>query len=139
MTTITEILAEAFNRVKAEHGINLSSVDFEHYSGTLSGVTFKAVGNVQSVYSYPAFPPQAPAPIPWPQPHQMPQPPIVHQVDPNDCTHVGSVDVYDDCYWKFEADRLYLWDGSGIWKLYDDGESAQRTVDSQLRAVANPT
>lgn len=133
MTTITEILAEAFNRVKSEHGVNLSGVEFEHYSDTLSGVTFKAVGNVQPVYSYPSFPPHVPAPIPWTGP------PIAQTVDPNDATHTGSVDVYDDCYWKFEAGNLYLWDGSGTWNHYDSGESAQRTVDSQLRALANPT
>lgn len=150
MTTITELLTEVFNRVKSEHGVVLSRVDFSPASGTV-GVAFRGVGCSRSVVyngplpppNFPSPPPQVayggplpPVPMSWPRPHPVPAPPIVHRVDPNDATHVGSVEVYDDCYWKFEDGRLYLWDGSGDWWYYDDGDSAQRTVESQLRCVA---
>lgn len=45
MTTITEILAEAFNRVKAEHGVTLSRVEYVDTGGVL-GLNFKAAGSV---------------------------------------------------------------------------------------------
>lgn len=44
MTTITEILADAFNRVKTEHGVTLSRVDFAPAAGGALGLSFKAVG-----------------------------------------------------------------------------------------------
>lgn len=151
MTTITEILAEAFNRVKAEHGVTLSRVEYEHYSGSLSGVNFSADGVVNMGYPPSGMPqvpyngPLPPGPIPLLQPHQMPPPPITQHVDPItqhvdpiDATHIGSVDIYDDCYWKFEGGRLYVWDGVERWMLYDAGESAQRTVDCMLRTVSYP-
>lgn len=122
--TITEILAEAFNRIKTEHGVTLSRVDFDN-SGC---VDFSARSNPQVLgvvkrqqWQGIDWAGRDVAPVPL-QPHQIPA--------PKDATHYGTVNVYDDCFWKFEAGNLYVWDR--IWQLYDDGESAQRTVDSQL-------
>lgn len=244
MTTITDILAEAFNRVKNEHGVTLSRVEFALASGNLAGLSFKAAGVFKLGLSSPygVMPPLAPVPFPTqhyddktsqsftlsdisiipgestdeqfvqaPSPAPAPEgathygsldggdpsyyryahgvlgwyigdglwgPYITHsdatdaelveqltalQVPKDElvemtpeqiealrkrvsakpvpasvlegATHYGDVGAYDDCFWKFESGRLYMWDHG--WMLCDSGESAQVTVDSQLTPI-NP-
>lgn len=52
MASITEILAEAFNRVKTEHGVTLSRVDF----AVDGDIEFSATGNVVFSSTYDDIP-----------------------------------------------------------------------------------
>lgn len=111
--TITEILAEAFNRIKTEHGVTLSRVEFAPTIGGV-GLSFKAAGCYVELRD-----------------------PMVES-HPDGATHFGPYGDSDGCYWKFESGELYLWD-SLEWLLCDDDiKSAQRTVDKLTPLDGSP-
>lgn len=90
MTTITKILAEAFNRVKSEHGVTLSRVEF---NGT--DIEFNASGIVRTVHPVPA--PNAP---------------------PEGATHYGSLDGGNPRYYNYRNGVLLGWGGWVGWCKY---------------------
>jgi hypothetical protein len=125
MTTITEILAEAFNRVKTEHGVTLSRVEFVDTCGVL-GVSFKAAGSVKSCGLW-----------------QDATPPLAGQVYatppseiPNGATHFGTVADCENCFWKLDDHQLYMW-SDDKWHFYFS-LNPNATV-ATLTPLTNPT
>jgi hypothetical protein len=106
MATITDILAEAFNRVKTEHGVTLSRVEFEHYSDNLAGVEFTSTGSVRVVV----------APMPPQLQTVAAPPPALDTISgpPKNATHVGGVQGGKIAFWRYEDETLYFY-SLGSW------------------------
>lgn len=103
MTTITEILAEAFNRIKTEHGVTLSRVDFDS-SGR---VEFSASSNPQVVGIVKRQQPQG---VDWARRD-------VVSGAPERATHVGSIQGGAVKFWRYEDHTLYFHDFGSWMKL----------------------
>lgn len=110
MTTITEILADAFNRVKTEHGVTLSRVDFAAAAGGALGLSFKAVGchvefrdalTVGEEIHRAGFKGTRDTGL----------------VPPDRATHVGSIQGGAVKFWRYEDHTLYFHDFGNWIKL----------------------
>lgn len=102
MTTITEILAEVFNRVKAEHGVTLSRVEFTTGYGALADIEFSATGKTALSSPYGALPPQTPAP----------------NTPPEGATHYGILEGGNPRYYNYRNGVLLGWSVLAGWCKY---------------------
>lgn len=122
MVTITELLTEVFNRVKIEHGVVLSRVDFAPASGAV-GVAFRGVGCSKPVASYRVVL----QPSPYMGDDLRPPPP--------EATHYGSIGGSTPRYYRFTALGLFGWSVAHGWCPY---VSLSDTTDAELVRQLTP-
>lgn len=130
MTTITEILAEAFNRVNAEHGVTLSRVEFNE-----SDIEF--VGSGSAYYeSEPELVEMTRYQI------ENLRLKLLRQEAPKGATHYGSLNDGNFAYWKAEPGYMACYERTNnFWLPYQSLSDGTITeLLGQLTALpANPT